>query len=714
MFNSNNIKEIRIYANDFSEFITSISWNEKSEGSDKRDKKHIYYIGGIIEVIGCVNGKNECIASFSGTDTAFLCGVPYSRQDKNQFIELSFSQKDFLGDIEESISILDLKKKVGAEEIPLNIVRVESNDDKKIKLQDKLDKIVKFRNDIIEWIKIIFDKLECNISKDEKGYYLKFSDDEEGIKDRIRVITSIAAKNRDSMFEYKAHIISRGDSKKGDKLFKSYFAGKSEDSIDIENLSVEPEIYMSNIVGTFSCICGLELGKKKKSAKEIEKVKLSVQILSRFDDCKRPFFLQSMLIKSVKPEDLEGFESMPSSDNSLFNFLYVTLFFKQLVKAYQNGPYRTYVRFEKNDSNLKGVIDVPRHIRLNAGMNNGRVAYSYREMTADNYINHLILYAYDYAKRLYPEILDNIFHSDKECHYEKIIKEIRSFADTYGNIPVNKIIHLSDKVIGHPYYSDYEQLRKTCINFLQYMGLSMFGGDNEDDKVQGILFYVPDLWEKYLERGFANKSTLSAEPQLEVKVYSDKEEIISCAEEESNQPAEGKHETFPDFVYFENVEKPYAILDAKYKEKWGIDYSLIEDDQPSEEFNDETIKEAKYKTRKFDLNDYTQCIRDMNSLNVHITGVINPQKLGLVFFDAEKRDIDIEKTKNKICGLYNKLDFKHMISKYNNTDAFYVIPVFVPKSEGLSFAEWESLMEYSYNTAMDKIEKIVTKPRKSE
>ena len=44
---------------------------------------------------------------------------------------------------------------------------------------------------------------------------------------------------------------------------------------------------------------------------------------------------------------------------------------------------------------------------MNLGMDNGRVAYSYRENTVDNMLNHLILAAFDYLKEKYPYIVDN-------------------------------------------------------------------------------------------------------------------------------------------------------------------------------------------------------------------------------------------------------------------------------------------------------------------
>ena len=69
-----------------------------------------------------------------------------------------------------------------------------------------------------------------------------------------------------------------------------------------------------------------------------------------------------------------------------------------LKSALRKGVFKTYFRHEYNDSNVKGIIDIPRHISKNIPFV-GNIAYSQREHTTDNYITELIRHTIEFIKR---------------------------------------------------------------------------------------------------------------------------------------------------------------------------------------------------------------------------------------------------------------------------------------------------------------------------
>ena len=123
-------------------------------------------------------------------------------------------------------------------------------------------------------------------------------------------------------------------------------------------------------------------------------VQVKLQIQSRIDAANRksqPYFLAAMLMHG-KNIDLND-DMVPSDEEELFDYLLLFWFRDQFREAIRKGFYRQYRRFERNDDRLKGSIDFSRHIRLNMGQRNGKIAYNIRENTNNNYINHLIVAA---------------------------------------------------------------------------------------------------------------------------------------------------------------------------------------------------------------------------------------------------------------------------------------------------------------------------------
>lgn len=86
-----------------------------------------------------------------------------------------------------------------------------------------------------------------------------------------------------------------------------------------------------------------------------------------------------------------------TSDEQLFNFL-LYMFPKFLNEALSQGLYKEYKRNEYNDANVRGTIDINRHLRSNMPFN-GRVAYRTREFSHDNHVTELIRHTIDYISK---------------------------------------------------------------------------------------------------------------------------------------------------------------------------------------------------------------------------------------------------------------------------------------------------------------------------
>lgn len=310
-------------------------------------------------------------------------------------------------------------------------------------------------------------------------------------------------------------------------------------------------------------------------------VDFTLQIKCRFDSEKKSFFLATMMLDG----ELERGEKVLRSDDSIFEILLFRIYCEQLKKAAQKGFYRTYVCSEHNDSRPRGTINIARHIKLNAGQNNGRIAYDTREHTAGNPLNRLVIAAYEHLKSKYTFVEREFLANPELSAAMNTLKQITGLpARNLG-----KLVSENLRPITHPYYSEYEELRKTCLKILRDEGVSIFDAESSED-TESLLMDVTKLWEKFLEkrihRLLPNDHTFKAQ---------DKRNMFFGKISE------------PDFVvYKDNI--PVVILDAKFKIQWG------------EAFKDKNCSNG------YLNEDIDKCIRDMVVFNTKYTGVIFPSK----------------------------------------------------------------------------------------
>lgn len=280
-----------------------------------------------------------------------------------------------------------------------------------------------------------------------------------------------------------------------------------------------------------------------------------LKITSRFSaDDKSDYFLHYMLQK-VFSINLFDWEHSTSNNGQLDLLMFA--FPLILKKALAQGIFRQYQTFNRNDANVKGAIDVSRHIRQNIPFG-GKIAYKIRERTIDNPVTELIRHTIEYirAKTFAKEILTN----DPETKI--CVQEIIEATQSYDIHNREKVIAENLKPITHPYYTAYKPLQNLCLSILRHKKI---GYGNSKNKAYGILFDGAWLWEEYLARilrkqGFEHPKNKAHSGGIQMFKNKKHDEGID----------KNFRRIYPDFY-----KQGTCILDAKYKQ---LDNRLIRED----------------------------------------------------------------------------------------------------------------------------------------
>ncbi|MDR2814526.1 MAG: McrC family protein [Prevotellaceae bacterium] len=248
------------------------------------------------------------------------------------------------------------------------------------------------------------------------------------------------------------------------------------------------------------------------------------------------YFLHYMLQK-VFAVNIFKFDQTPSKEN-IWDFL-LYLFPYYLKKAYSQGLYKAYRREEYNDANVKGAIDVKRHIRANIPFA-GKIAYITREHSYDNYVTQLIRHTIEHIK-VHPWG-SGILTNDGEVR--DIAGRICFITQSsYKKNDRQKVINANLKPVTHPYFTEYKMLQKICLRILRREKLT-FG--QEKDKIYGLLFDGAWLWEEYL-------NTILKDDFIHPENKTGKHRQYLF---DNFQPI------YPDFI--SRKENPKLVCDAKY------------------------------------------------------------------------------------------------------------------------------------------------------
>lgn len=212
-----------------------------------------------------------------------------------------------------------------------------------------------------------------------------------------------------------------------------------------------------------------------------------LSIHSRFTNQENEdFFLHYMLQKVAKINLLNLRHTI--NEDGVFDFL-IYLFPLFLKNAITQGIFRQYIISKNNDANIRGVIDISRHIKLNEPFN-GSVAYTTKEYSYDNHITQLIRHTIEF---IYKNGGENILNIDIET--KQAVSQIISATPSYKSNDLHTIINKNLIPLTHPYYNEYTMLQRLCLQILRHEELK-YG--QEKNEVYGILVDAAWLWEEYL------------------------------------------------------------------------------------------------------------------------------------------------------------------------------------------------------------------------
>ena len=262
-------------------------------------------------------------------------------------------------------------------------------------------------------------------------------------------------------------------------------------------------------------------------------------IESRFCGEGEDFFFQYLLERVLDFPNIVNLESDADQNNRLFNFL-LFLFPYYLKTAMRKGLFKKYVRNRYNDGNVRGTIDIARHIQLNTPFT-GSVAYSQREFSYDNYLTELVRHTIEYikgkpyGKTILSRVKDEV----------KLVVEATPRYERYDR---QKIIEANKKnILRHAYFREYIALQRLCFLILKRQKHQIGSGPRQ---IYGILFDGAWLWEEYVN-SLINKNGVFYHPKNKggvgaQRLFSNNEGLI-----------------YPDFI--SRDAKTRIIADAKYK-----------------------------------------------------------------------------------------------------------------------------------------------------
>ena len=265
----------------------------------------------------------------------------------------------------------------------------------------------------------------------------------------------------------------------------------------------------------------------------------SLTIRSRFaKEGANDNFLHYML-KEVFAINFFDLKHSVSKDNALELFMY--LFPYHLRQALRQGLFKRYQTRTYNNADVRGVIDVPRHIRKNIPFG-GNIAYKTREFAYDNEITQLIRHTIEFIRK---QPIGKSILKGKEI--EACVATIVEATPSYTSSGLLTIINKNLKPLQHPYYTKYRRLQQVCLQILRRKGLKYGEGES---KVFGLLFSGSWLWEEYLGH-LLQKSYKH--------YYKDKGRKINLFESPYYQ------QIVPDYIRWASDGKtPIAVADAKY------------------------------------------------------------------------------------------------------------------------------------------------------
>ena len=269
---------------------------------------------------------------------------------------------------------------------------------------------------------------------------------------------------------------------------------------------------------------------------------IQMEIHSRFDKDKRQLFLNYLLSRVFQ---VNFMDLVSAGSNRLWDILVAIMFIQRLKEAVPIGLYKEYKQFEKNDLNFRGRLDLPRHLRQNFPLND-KIAYSYREITFDNPLNHLLRSALEMIRKKWPSLLYN------DPDIRDLITALTCATPTWNHSSIRDILRMPicKEALRHPFFAEYyEESRILAVMILQEEGLSVY--DAAESEVSGVVFDGAWLWEEYI-------STILSPWGF---VHSNYDTGVGKIELFKDKRIAGMDYIYPDFY----SETRKMVLDTKYK-----------------------------------------------------------------------------------------------------------------------------------------------------
>ena len=265
-------------------------------------------------------------------------------------------------------------------------------------------------------------------------------------------------------------------------------------------------------------------------------------IESRFCRSGEDYFLQYLLEKVLALPNIVDLETDADGENRLFRFL-LFLFPLYLRRAMRKGLYKKYIRDLYNDGNVRGAIDVARHIRQNTPFV-GKIAYSCREFSYDNSLTELVRHTIESIKG--------------KPYGDKILRRasdevglIVSATPKYSLCNRQKIVNENQNgLVRHAYFKEYLTLQRLCLLILRHQKHQIGFGSRQ---IYGILFDGAWLWEEYVASLIGEYFYHPRNRRGEGRQYLFGSSVGSI---------------YPDFIGKNTAER--TIADAKYKPSGNI------------------------------------------------------------------------------------------------------------------------------------------------
>lgn len=356
-----------------------------------------------------------------------------------------------------------------------------------------------------------------------------------------------------------------------------------------------------------------------------------IKITSRFASNENDYFLHYMLQK-ILCLNIFDLQHSTNKDDS-FDFL-IYMFLDLFQKAIRQGIFKSYQNREYNDANVRGVIDINRHIKNNIPFN-GKIAYNTREYSYDNNITQLIRHTIEYINTKSRGILN--INEDIKSGVFQIIEATKRYDKNKRQSIINKNL----KKLNHPYFYEYEPLRKICIQILRHEELK-YG--REENKIYGILFDGAYLWEEYIwtilkDLNFKHPENKTGKGGINL--------------------LEKDWEVFPDFYKINNEKN--IVLDTKYK---------------------------RLENKDIDRNDKHQIISYVYTLGAKIGGFVYP---------SENKEFSFDNI-----GILNREYNKNILEDYSPSIFKYAF--LIPNENFKNIKEFANKIKTSEDNFKEKIE----------